>query len=223
LANITTAVTSLGPEAEVIVVLSPHASRSGVYRQPAGNLSGFGIEMRSVDAATDDALAGELADVWGLPMLDAPADHGVVIPLLLMSVDLPVVACGIAEVTGPDAPSDYQQALRDAASFADALIKVSEQRATLFVASAHTSATLTPRAPLTFHQEGIDLDASIARSLVSGPGALCDISAAAWSAGGACGAGPLYVFGRLFQDSSVMVRAYEHPYGVGYLVATAMA
>src|SRR5256885_2258500 len=45
------------PEADVLVLVSPHGDRSGVYKGVRGSLAGFGVGGAAVDIGSD-ALAG---------------------------------------------------------------------------------------------------------------------------------------------------------------------
>jgi aromatic ring-opening dioxygenase LigB subunit len=89
------------------------------------------------------------------------------------------------------------------------------------VCSAHTSAALSPAAPLTEKPEGRALDTTILEVLNTDCGLLADLPPDLWDAGGSCGAGPLTCFGALFGGTTATVACYEYPFGVGYLVATA--
>ncbi|MGH2735768.1 MAG: hypothetical protein ACRDKZ_09315, partial [Actinomycetota bacterium] len=61
------AVASLELETPTVVVISPHGSRSGVYRTAGGSLNGFGMPDVGVERATDDRLCETLAGAWGRP------------------------------------------------------------------------------------------------------------------------------------------------------------
>lgn len=160
-----------------------------------------------------------MAQRWGRPLLDDPCDHGVVVPLLSGAIgDVPVVACTLDEITGTNA-SSVQGAIDEACLFADALSSLADDRDILFAASAHTSAALTDRAPLTFRAEGLALDEEIKTAMESDVGALEAIPPELWEAGGACGAGPLTALGVLFNGSKATMISYEQPFGVGYLTA----
>jgi hypothetical protein len=201
------------------VLLSPHGASTGVYRSVAGDLAGFGVTGLEVSRQTDAELSARLAERWGQQLLDEPCDHGVVVPLLAGWVpEVPVVACTLEEVTGPDA-APVRSATEAARAFAAALAPLTDDRAVMFVASAHTSAALTPRAPLTLRDEGLALDREIKDALETDLGELDSLSPELWTAGGACGVGPLTALGLLFKGSKAEVPYYDHPFGVGYLLA----
>jgi aromatic ring-opening dioxygenase LigB subunit len=89
-----------------------------------------------------------------------------------------------------------------------------------FIASAHTAASLTPKAPLALRPEGKELDDLILDCLATDCGSLARVDPELWKEAGACGAGPLTAFGALFEGRRADVLAYDHPFGVGYLVAS---
>jgi hypothetical protein len=210
--------TSDGPD--LIVLLSPHGRVSGVYRETRGDLDGFGKRGIEVTRPTDSEFAERLAAAWGRPVVEEPCDHGVVVPVAGGSLpDAPLVACTLEEVTGPNG-APVERAIEDARAFAHALEPLTAERNVLFVASAHTSAALTPQAPLTFREEGERLDAAVKEAFASDVAMLDTIDPELWSAGGACGAGPLTALGLLFPGSRAEISWYDHPFGVGYLLAS---
>ena len=164
-----------------------------------------------------------LAEAWDVPEIDG-SDHGVIVPLLLDALPaVPVVACTLKGWTGNSTSAgtegDPGGSMASATRLADAIVSLAADRSVLVVASADSSAALSPRAPLSERVEGPRLDERILGALRSDPGGLLEISVSEWAAGGACGAGPLTLFGRLFAGRSCAVLAYEAPVGVGYLVA----
>ena len=211
------AVETLG-DCDVVVILSPHGAQDGLYRAATGSLADMGLEL-SIDAPTDDAATSEIAGLWDRPVLDARCDHGIVGALSIAAPHVPIVACAVAEVSGPDHPGAEEQAIESGLLFADALQR--SDRRIGFVASAHTAASLTPKAPLTLRPEGKELDDFILDSLATDCGALARIDPELWRTAGSCGPGPLTAFGALFEGRRADVLAYDHPFGVGYLVAAA--
>lgn len=207
---------------DLVIVISPHGPTGRVYRAPGGSLSGFGVPDLSATTSGSGSQAA-LAAEWGVPVMDG-SDHGIVVPLLLGALpDAPVVACALAEWTGastrPGGRGDPSAALDSAARLAAAILSVAGDLRVLVVCSAHGPAGLSPRAPLTERPESRVLERRILDALSRDPGGLAGIGVDEWAAGGACGAGPLAVFGRLFAGRSAEVVAYEAPVGVGYLVA----
>ncbi|HEX2195821.1 MAG TPA: hypothetical protein VHJ76_02750 [Actinomycetota bacterium] len=191
---------------DVTLIASPHGSTTGVYARVEGNLDAFGPRGVDVSAPTDAELAAALAREWGRPLLDEPADHGIVVPLRLLAATSPVVAVAL----GPD----------DADAFVQALLGVTRDRAIAFVASANTSAGLDERAPLPSLDGARDADEDVLDALRERPadlGRRLDALAAA----GSCAVATLGAFGLLFPDRPCEVLAYAHPFGVGYPVAVA--
>lgn len=197
--------------AEVVVVASPHGRTTGVYAAPAGDLDGFGPPGLSV-TGQPDGLAEEVAAAWGRPLLEEPADHGIVVPLRLLAPAVPVVAVAFEEGIGARAAAEQ------GARLADALPKVGRRGA--FVASANLSAGLSDRSPLPSVRGAAEADAAVLAALQEDPARLVDLAHAVERAG-SCAAGPLAAFGTLFSGRACDVVAYEHPFGVGYPVAVA--
>jgi hypothetical protein len=206
---------------EVLVFLSPHGERDGVYREVDGDLDGFGLEGIEVGAGSDSPMAAELAGAWGRELSGGRADHGVVGSLAIATPGTPIVACTLGEVTGPYPGGTVEDAIESAFLFADALVRAVRERNVGFIASAHTAASLTPKAPLALRPEGKELDDLILDCLATDCGSLARVEPELWREAGACGAGPLTAFGVLFEGRRAQVLAYDHPFGVGYLVATA--
>lgn len=203
--------------AEVLVIASPHGPATGIHTSIEGSLGGFGPGLPELRADGDASAAVTLASGSALSLLDGPVDHGVLVPLLLFGSDNgnvtelpPVIAC--VQDEGGDA-------FAFAAAVAHATQKLAEERSVAFLASAHTAAGLTPRAPLTELDAAKDLDAQILDALHGDVGGLMTIAADRWAAAGSCGAGPLLALAKLFSGRAAEVAAYEAPYGVGYLVA----
>ena len=186
---------------DAVVIASPHGNAPGVYAAPAGDLRGFGARP-AVEARGDEALARDLAHAWGQPVLDEPADYGVVVPLLLLNVDAPVVAVAVDE----------------GAALARALARSAGDRRLAFVASANLSAGLGERAPVPCVEGAAAADAAVLEALRRDPSALTRQRAELERAA-SCGAAPLGAFGTLCAGRSCDVRAYDHPFGVGYAVA----
>lgn len=210
-------------DVEAVVLVSSHGERSGVYPTVDGSLEGFGIRGICCDRATDPELTTMLVGAWGKGVIAGPVDHGVAVPLLLgLAGNAPVVAATLAEVTGAASPG-VGPLLEDARSLAAALVSVSDQRRIALVTSLNTSAALTPRAPLGYRAEAAEIESSMLSALQSDVGALPSLAPELWVQGGSCGAGPLWVLGSIFSGSAAAIAAYEHPFGVGYLVATVPA
>jgi MEMO1 family protein len=205
--------------AEVFLVVSPHGRVAGVYARGTGTEASFGGPEARIDSPTDTRAAESLARAWKAPLLEDELDHGAVGCLHLLDVRRPSVVATLPETTGPGATTDACTAMVEGRKLAGAVKRAFNGSSVLVVASAHTSAALTPRAPLTEKPEGRALDDRVLTSLATDAGGLDDISCDAWTAAGSCGAGPFAAFGRLLSGRRADVLAYEHPFGVGYLVA----
>lgn len=195
-------------EADAVVLASPHGASTGVYAKPAGSLDAFGPRGIAAAAPTDEELLRTLADAWGPPVLDAPADHGIVVPLrLLGGVTAPVIAVTFAEAT---------DGLVEGAALAAALADLDATVA--FVASAHTSAGLTEHAPLPSLPGAVAAERAALDALMTDPRLLPD-RLPALAAAGSCASGPLAALAFVLGERPCELRAYEHPFGVGYAVA----
>jgi aromatic ring-opening dioxygenase LigB subunit len=205
-----------GVDATVIVV-SPHGERSGVYAGTRGSLRRLGPPDVVGQADPAPEVAQALARAWDRPLLTGEVDHGVAVPLRMALGTTRAIGVSLQETTGPGA-GDLAAALEDARELAGCIGALPDP--TVVVASAHTSAALTRRAPLTELPAGRELDAAIIDALGTDIGRLTEIPERAWTEGGSCGAGPLVVLGHLFRGRRATVLAYDYPVGVGYLVAT---
>jgi aromatic ring-opening dioxygenase LigB subunit len=206
-------------EAEVVVIVSPHGRRAGVYASAKGSLDGFGIAGAGVEVESPSGLCDELARAWDRPLLLDEIDHGIVVPLQLNPPGpRSVVGVALPEVTGPGA-APVGAALEEGSALAAALRRV-DLPAHALVASAHTAASLSPRAPLQDRPAGAELDRRILELVGTDPFGLASIPTDLWSAAGSCGAGVFTAFGLLMSGREIVVAAYEAPAGVGYLVAS---
>ncbi len=188
------------PGAEVIVLASPHGTRTGVYRVPSGDLDAFG--PRGIAAEAEPGPAGELARAWGRPVIDDKADYGIVVPLRLLAPAAPVVAVAFAE------GSEDDDGLANAVASLDPTVA--------FVASANLSPGLGPRSPLPSLEGAAEADAAVLTALREAP-------ERAVVPPESCAAPTLAAFGALFAGRTCEVLAYEHPFGVGYAVARSTA
>jgi hypothetical protein len=199
------------PEVEAVVVLSPHGTASGVYGAVNGSLQAFGIPEPASAAPTDDRLVEELASRWGRPVLDANLDHGVHVPrLLLHRVRAPLVGACL------DERLDEAEATEAAIAFAR--VVAASERSLAFVASAHTSSALSPRAPLGHRPEAESVVTDLVDALERGSG-LGEAVRRVERDGASCGVASLIAFAELFPSARCEILANESPVGVGYLVA----
>jgi hypothetical protein len=208
-------------QAELLVLISPHGTGNGVYTRASGSLRAMSIPKVRADAATDPQYVGELALEWGEPRIERDPDHGIVVPLALHALppEPPVVACALGSSTGPGDSFSGPQG-RAAASLAAAISTFSGKRTVGVVASAHTSAGLSPKGPLTLRPQAEAFEERALAAIATDIGGLLEIDEAAWRAGDPCGRGPLLTLAHLFQGRAFNVHSYDGSSGVGYLVAS---
>lgn len=208
------------PQADVVVIVSPHGRGAGVYRSSSGSLDAFGVPGRSATVNIDAGLTRRLGRAWDVRELTAPLDHGITVPALIGAFPehAPVVACTVPETTGPGAAS-VGAALDAADALGTAVLDIAAELRVVVLVSAHGSAALSPRAPLAERPAGRDLDEAILAAFDHDAGDLALIPGELWAAAGSCGAAPLVLLGHLFADAGGELLAYEAPAGVGYLVA----
>lgn len=206
-------------EIEAIVLLSPHGSRTGVYRSTAGSLADFGLRGIRATHPTVDGIVSDLSSAWDRPILEGPVDHGVLVPLLSLCPAVPVVTATLRETAWVDRGS-VETSVGEGRTFIDAAHSLSDRRLA-FVASCNTGAGLSPRAPLTEVSRAVELEERLAGDLERG--ALSRDLAIEVGCAGSCAAGTLAAFAAAFGGSQNQVRAHDAPFGVGYLVASALA
>ncbi len=209
------AVSALDVESALVVLVSPHGPRSFVCSSGRGSLAGFGVPGLEVQVHVPDT-APALAREWGRPQADEPLDHGAAVPLVLLSAES-AICCVTQEVTGKGYPVGSTR--DEAAALASAIASLAESEDLTLVCSAHTSACLTPAAPLAYREEGKRLDAKLLDALATDPALLLDVTDDEWRGGRACGQLPFQVIGHLFRARPFDLKSYEYPFGVGYLVA----
>lgn len=205
-------------DADCVVIVSSHGTWAGVYERPQGSLDDFGMGPIAVTARGDDELARDLKRAWGRPLLDGPADFGVCVPLLLgLARDRPVVGVALPEATGPGAhPLD--EVLGASEELAGALELAGRTKDIAVVASAHSSAGLSPRAPLTEVPGAAELHSEVTRTLAGDPFQARTALMELGRAEGACGVGPLSLLTQLCRGWSCLSLRSESVFGVGYLV-----
>ena len=190
------------PENALIVVLTPHGSATGVYAANEGSLMGFGLPEISGKWS-----AGPV-DALDVPVLEEPLDHGALVPLLSLGIEGEVLTIALAEV--PDV-SDMLGKIRGLAVERDVFV----------LASAHTSACLTERAPLPYSFDAVRLESRLITDIESDCDAARALAESLESVGSSCSRTALEAFGRLFSGAQGNVLAYGSPFGVGYPVVTA--
>jgi aromatic ring-opening dioxygenase LigB subunit len=204
--------------ADVVVLVSPHAPTAGIYERCEGSLRGFGIDDAEAARDTDARLSRALSLAWGREPIDGPIDFGIVVPLLLgVGGDLPMVAASLPQTTGPR-PRALSESMDAARGLADALATVADARRVAVVASAHSSAGLSARAPLTEVSGAAEVDRELVEALESDPARIENLLGPLHEVGQACGVGPLSVLRHLLEGWRSEGLTYEAPYGVGYMV-----
>jgi hypothetical protein len=204
--------------ADVVVLVSPHAPTAGIYERCEGSLRGFGIDDAEAARDTDAGLSRALSLAWGREPIDGPIDFGIVVPLLLgVGGDLPMVAASLPQTTGPR-PRALSESMDAARGLADALATVADARRVAVVASAHSSAGLSARAPLTEVSGAAEVDRELVEALESDPARIENLLGPLHEVGQACGVGPLSVLRHLLEGWRSEGLTYEAPYGVGYMV-----
>jgi len=203
---------------ETVILVSPHGKNAGVYAEPNGSLTGFGISVPATNRPGDEDLGFALAEAWRHPLSESPADFGVVVPLVLgLGGELPVVGVTLPEITGPQGAS-AEEAIAAAAELTHALEAVAGHRDVAVVASAHSSAGLSPRAPLTEVPGAADADAALRDALARDPARVIELIDDLHSVGDACGVAPLAALTPLLSGWSNQSLRVESPFGVGYIV-----
>jgi aromatic ring-opening dioxygenase LigB subunit len=196
---------------ETVIVVSPHAPRTGVYAQLAGNLDEFGAPGIHAEAADANGLAAKLARLWKRSLLDDPADHGILVPLLLGCVGAATIGVGLGEGESLDELEE------DASALADALQELDEPIAV--VASINGARGLTPRAPLTERAGSKMLDEALANALAREPDRIQAVARELAQTEASCCFGPLIAVTRARPRATFDIRAREDPVGVSYMVA----
>jgi hypothetical protein len=207
--------------ADVVFLLSPHGERAGVYTRATGDLKRMSVPSPRAELNVEPELTGEFTFEWGVPRLDAPLDHGIVVPALLNALPsgVPVIACALEEATGPGKSFNGARG-RAAAALAAAIATFAQRRNVAVVASAHGAAGLAPNAPLTQRAGAEALDERLLDAVERDVGDVLQIDESSWSHGGPCGRGPLLTLSHLFQNHAGTVHGYDSSQGVGYIVAT---
>lgn len=189
-------------DADLVVVLSSHAPKTGIYRRAAGSLAGFGLPEISGSFVTT------LTEGVALDDLDGTLDHGALVPLMLLKPTNEVMVIGLAN--GHDV-GDVVEAVRDLARARDVYV----------LASGHTSVRLTEKAPLPYSSDAVRLETRFITEVANDCVVTSELAEEFATVGGSCSAPTLHAFGRLFTGTEGTVLGYGSPFGVGYPVITA--
>lgn len=212
-----------------VLLVSPHAPRrTGAFglsrgRRMRGDLGRFGAPRAAIDLPHDrtlvDAIAATAAEseiaTWWLP--DAPLDHGAVVPLSFLCT---------AGWSGPTAivslPVDGDPATLGAFGHAVARALARLPGGTALVASGDMTHRATPDGPHGFDARGLEFDRTLQQLVRDGRlAAIADLDPALRAAACEDAADPSLVVAAAtdYAARGAEVLSYEHPFGVGYLVA----
>ena len=201
-------------QAEAVAVVSPHGATPGVYARVEGSLRGFGPAIDG-GRGGGEGLAKELAAATGLPLLESPCDHGVLVPALLgCAQGLELVGVSLGEDSGPEKTGEAS-----ATTLLARALESFDGRVGL-AASAHSGAALSPSAPLTELEGAVEAEAAWVAAMRSDVGSSELETSGLARVAGSCGAGPLSVLAALGRGRAAVFHAYERPFGVGYVVAS---
>ena len=218
-ASVTDALGAIGFDAfDLIIIVSPHGHRSGVYCDLKGSLVGFGYPTIGLEGSSDRVVAARLADSWGQPLLDEPIDHGILVPLAMTGSAVPVVGLCFRETTEMNG-AGTERVEEEVCALVSAIQSVHGPGSVLFVASANDSAGLTARSPLTEVPGASRLRDELIDALLTDVSQVEDVALRLAADSGSCGLAPLLCLARLFSGCSAEVLAKEQPVGVGYTVA----
>ncbi len=200
------------PGDELVILCSPHGRAAGIYASNVGDLSAFGVPRTRVEKPGDPERAIELAALWGHPFLEDPLDHGAVVPLLLgVAADAPTICCAFPA-------DDIPLALQTASRLTQAIEEWAQGRDVVVIASVHTGAGLSARAPIPETEDRWVIETEVRAALEKDLGALEDLAPRLAREGGSCSAATLSLFGRLFGSRSATDVTIAEPFGVGYPV-----
>jgi AmmeMemoRadiSam system protein A len=214
-------------EPEVLVMAGPHGLQYwdaiGVVSgdQVRGTLGAFGAPEVSLEFSLDAGTRQEViraATQTGLEVREARADldHGFLVPLYYIrkaGVSAPLVLLGPGALpTG----TLYRMGLEMARTFT---------KRVAFIASGDLSHRLKRGAPAGYHRMGQVFDDLVVKALREGDaGALLNMDENLVEQAGQCGLRPVAMLSGVAKDSGgFQVLSYEGPFGVGYLVAQAVA
>jgi len=214
-------------EPEVLVMAGPHGlhywDAIGVVsgNQVRGSLAAFGAPEVSLEFSLDGRTRQEViraATQAGLEVREARTDldHGFLVPLYYIrkaGVNAPLVLLGPGALpTG----ALYRMGIEMARNFT---------KRVAFIASGDLSHRLKRGAPAGYHRMGQVFDDLVVKALRQGDaGTLLNMDENLVEQAGQCGLRPAaMLFGVAKDTGGFQVLSYEGPFGVGYLVAQAVA
>lgn len=212
-----------------LFMVSPHSPRQrqafGIWagERLTGDLGRFGAPGSAVDLANDTAMVDALSraaearglTTWSIPT--EPLDHGAVVPLWFLveaGWEGPTCLASLPWQETPAAMEVFGKALADATrSLAD--------RAAL-VASGDMSHRCQPDAPAGYHPRAVEFDQALTDLVAAGRldaiGAI-DPELRELAAEDAADSSQIVAAALGYRARAAEVLSYEHPFGVGYLVA----
>ena len=212
-----------------LFMVSPHSPRQGNAfglwsgDRLQGDLSRFGASGSAVDLPNDPAMVEALAratEARGLTtwsILPGPLDHGAVVPLWFLveaGWDGPTCLASLPWNPTPTGMGTFGHAL------AAAVATLTGRPA--LVASGDMSHRCKPDAPAGFHPRAIEFDRTLTDLIAEGRldaiGAI-DPELRELAAEDAADASQIVAAAIGYRPHSEEVISYEHPFGVGYLVA----
>jgi aromatic ring-opening dioxygenase LigB subunit len=218
-----------GADPETVIIVSPHAPISpdafGIHVGDVlrGSFAHFGCAWLSFRCENDLQLVDEIISeaydqkikIFEIPD-PTPLDHGVLVPLFFLlqagwKGKIVALSCSLVS---------NQQHLAYGGCIERAVRAVS--RRTVFVASADLSHRLTETAPDGYDAKARQFDGQVVSSIRDGDfRGLADIDASVCQRASECGYRPILISLGVaqMQPANNRVLSYEHPFGVGYLVA----
>lgn len=217
-----------------VVLPSPHSPRrAGAFGlwdgRVRGDLARFGAPGAGIDLPGESAMRDALETraeahgvaTWRIQPIREPLDHGAVVPLWFLAEagwDGPTTVLSIPWPESPVAPPapfvSFGRALAEAA--------VSLPGRTALVASGDMSHRCTPNAPAGHHPRAVDFDHQLTEHVRRGELdrlAAIDPELRELAAEDAADTSILVSAAIDFTPREPEVLSYEHPFGVGYLVA----
>jgi AmmeMemoRadiSam system protein A len=217
-------------EAEVVIIVSPHAPLFGdafslwELPQMVGDFARFGRPEVSHSYQIDLGLASRIAakekelvrlnqkqaNTYGIP---TKLDHGITVPLYYLyqaGVDLPILPLGMSMFPFPKLYS-FGQAIREATGDLG--------RRAVFIASGDLSHRLTAGAPGGYHPQGEVFDRMLVDKLAKlDLEGLAQLDPGLMENAGQCGFNSLAIMLGAFDglEAKANVLSYEGPFGVGY-------
>lgn len=215
--------------ADRVVLVSPHAPRHGpafgIYarKRLQGSLGTFGCPWVGVSLPGDVAFAAALAtaapaagtEVWSIR--EPGLDHGALVPLWFLAAagwHGPTTVLSLPAANGPTALRSMGQAIARAATALPGR--------TALIASGDMTHRATPGAPAGFDVRALEFDRQMAQRLRDGDLlsiAAIDTSLRSLAAEDAADSTMAVASAFDHHPSGQQVLSYEHPFGVGYLVA----